>query len=279
MSSTMRHTLRLLRAGNHRQAALRLNSTDSKILTSVYKDITHNHNTVNDFVWQNLDSDDKVAIILPNVPEYPVSILGVLQAGCNIKEALNALQTSIPIILIDNDELPEGTIKFAELAEDFNIDTSCLKSVERTAKDLAILPFSSATHQAVLPAILPFFHIFGFNSLLMNQMMLGCKLVTMPYFKPELFSLVFPVVFLGKHPAVKPEHLESKNILFRQGYGLTETNGAISVGDNTDTNHSSVGFVLPSSEVKIVDDEAATKEVMTEDGWFKTGDIGKYDDN
>lgn len=44
-----------------------------------------------------------------------------------------------------------------------------------------------------------------------------------------------------------------KNILFRQGYGLTETNGAISIGRNDDTNHASVGHILASSEVKIAD--------------------------
>lgn len=45
---------------------------------------------------------------------------------------------------IDNEILP-GAIKFAELAEDFNIDTSCLKSVHRSPKDVAALPFSSGT--------------------------------------------------------------------------------------------------------------------------------------
>ncbi|XP_021201542.3 uncharacterized protein LOC110384553 [Helicoverpa armigera] len=425
---------------------------EKNILTSVYKDLPATSSTVNDFVWHNLDrwpdktatvcavtglgytyaqthkmsisfaaslrtklklqNDDKVAIVLPNIPEYPVTILGVLQAGCiasmmnpiytaeelkrqiqlikckaviaskisyaNIKKALTELKVDIPIILVDNDGLPEGTIKFSEFAQDFSIDTTCLKEVKRGPKDLAILPFSSgttgfpkavvlthssvvamnqqiidpeivaikettATNQAVLPAILPFFHIFGFNALMMNQMALGVKLVTMPYFKPELFLqtlvqhkaevlfLVPPmVVFLGKHPAVKPKHLESvygivsgaapiskqdaeaviaknKNIMFRQGYGLTETNGGISVARNVDANHASVGFVFASSEVKIADvntqealgpgqegeiwfrgpnvmssyyeNEEATKEVLTQDGWYKTGDIGRYDEN
>ena len=44
-----------------------------------------------------------------------------------------------------------------------------------------------------------------------------------------------------------------KNIIFRQGYGLTETNGGISVGNNDDANHSSVGHVFGGGEVKIAD--------------------------
>ncbi|XP_073946391.1 uncharacterized protein isoform X2 [Choristoneura fumiferana] len=432
--------------------AVRHSSSEQKILTSVYKDLPKVNYTINDFIWQNLDrwpdktatvcaltghgytyaqthrmsisfaaslrtklklkNDDKVAVILPNMPEYPCALLGVLEAGCiaslmnpaytahdlkhqlskvdckaiiasklsyaSIKEALSALKINIPIILTDNDDLPEGAIKFAEFAEDFNVNTDCLKSVKRGPNDVAILPFSSgttgfpkgvvidhksavamnmqiadpnivaikettATYQSVLPAILPFFHIFGFNALMVNQMYFGVKLVTMPYFKPDLFLqtltkfkanvlfLVPPmVVFLGKHPAVTPAHMETvhsiisgaapissddaaaivtknKNLVFRQGYGLTETNGCITIGRKDDTNHASVGHVIASSEVKIADlqthealgpgeegeiwfrspnlmrgyykDEEATKEVMTADGWFKTGDIGKYDEN
>lgn len=63
----------------------------------------------------------------------------------NIKEALNSLKINIPIILTDNDDLPEGAIKFAEFAEDFNINTDCLKAVKRGPNDVAILPFSSGT--------------------------------------------------------------------------------------------------------------------------------------
>lgn len=63
----------------------------------------------------------------------------------SIKQALTELKLDIPVILIDNEGLPEGTIKFAEFAEDFNINTDCLKSIHRSPKDLAILPFSSGT--------------------------------------------------------------------------------------------------------------------------------------
>ncbi|XP_050344121.1 uncharacterized protein LOC126769404 [Nymphalis io] len=425
--------------------------TDANILKSVYKDFELSCQTVRDFAWKNLDrwpdktltvcavtghgytyaqtykmtisfgasllnklklqNDDKVAVILPNVPEYPCVVLGILEAGgiaslmnpaytphelkhqlklieCkaivssklsypNIVQALKEIKLNIPVILIDN-EVPEGTIKFAEFAEDLNIDTNCLKRVKRSARDIAIYPFSSGTtgfpkavelthesvntmnemilvpevigveeanasFQSVTPAVLPFFHIFGFNALMLNLMARGIKLVTLPTFKPDLFLetivrhkanhlYVVPpmMVFLGKHPAVTPKYLETiegiicgaaplsshdatavlnknKNIIFRQGYGLTETCGGISVGNKTDTNHSSVGHVFASGEVKIADlntSEAlgpgqegeiwyrgknvmsgyyknveASKEVLTEDGWFKTGDIGKYDEN
>lgn len=63
----------------------------------------------------------------------------------NVKQALTEVKLDIPIILTDNDGLPEGTIKFAEFAQDFSLDTSCLKSVQRGPKDIAILPFSSGT--------------------------------------------------------------------------------------------------------------------------------------
>lgn len=63
----------------------------------------------------------------------------------NIKQALDELKVNVPIILVDNEGLPEGAIKFAELAEDFNVDIDCLKSVQRGPKDVAILPFSSGT--------------------------------------------------------------------------------------------------------------------------------------
>ncbi|XP_068629293.1 uncharacterized protein [Battus philenor] len=425
---------------------------EPNILKSVYDDVPVINSTVNQYVWQNLDrwpdktavvcaatghgytyaqthkmsislaaslrtklklkNDDVVAVVLPNVPEYPCTVLGILEAGCiasmmnpaytadeikrqvqlveckaivtsklsypNVAEAIKSLKTKPAIILIDNDELPAGTIKFAEFAEDVTVDTDCLKSVQRSKNDVAILPFSSGTtgfakgvvltHQSVismnqmiydpnilgvdeatanyqpaLPAILPFFHIFGFNAVMLNLLGRGTKLITFASFKPELFLktivqhkvehlyIVPPmVVFLGKHPAVTPDHLQSvreiisgaaplsasdamavlnknKNIGFRQGYGLTETNGGTSIGRLGDTNHAAVGHLFGSCEVKIADlqtkealgpgkegeiwfrgpnlmngyfkNDEATKEVLTEDGWYKTGDIGKYDEN
>lgn len=178
---------------------------------------------------------------------------------------------------------------------------------------------------------------------MINLMGRGAKLVTLATFKPDIFAEIIAkhkanhmyvvppmVTFLGKHPSVTPEHLESvrgiicgaapvsstdaeilltknKNIIFRQGYGLTETSGGISVANNTDRDHhDSVGHVFAGGEVKIADletqealgpgkegeiwfrgrnvmkgyykNEKATKETMTEDGWLKTGDIGKYDE-
>ena len=84
------------------------------------------------------------------------------------------------------------------------------------------------------------------------------------------------------------------NIL--EGYGLTETTAASSLNVRSAQKIGSVGRPIPSTRIKIASDgevlvkgavvmkgywqnDAATKECMTEDGYFKTGDLGTIDDD
>ncbi|XP_050666781.1 uncharacterized protein LOC126966676 isoform X2 [Leptidea sinapis] len=119
--------------------------------------------------------------MLPNVPDYPLVAMGILEAGAvittfnpiytahevqrqlvmsaakliitlpeivgTIKAALQLAKVNIPIIVIktNGDSIPEGTIAFNELSEDANVDKSCLKEVRRTGKDVCFLPYSSGT--------------------------------------------------------------------------------------------------------------------------------------
>lgn len=84
-----------------------------------------------------------------------------------------------------------------------------------------------------------------------------------------------------------------------QGYGLTETSPVVGIGTNKYHKIGSIGKTVPSVQAKIIDEnsegigellvkgpnimlgyfenEEATKEVM-QDGWFKTGDLAKIDD-
>jgi long-chain acyl-CoA synthetase len=85
-------------------------------------------------------------------------------------------------------------------------------------------------------------------------------------------------------------------ISIMQGYGLTETSPVISSNNPIDVRLGSVGKPIANVKVRIAADgeietsgpgvmlgyynkEEATRDAFTEDGWFKTGDIGAIDED
>lgn len=81
-----------------------------------------------------------------------------------------------------------------------------------------------------------------------------------------------------------------------EGYGLTETSPVLSRNTFDAYRTGTVGALIPNIEARIAPDgeievrgtsifagywqkDEATKKEFTEDGWFKTGDIGKIEDN
>ncbi len=90
------------------------------------------------------------------------------------------------------------------------------------------------------------------------------------------------------------EFFHAAGILILEGYGLSETTAAINCNSMKNYRFGTVGQVAQGAEEKIAPDgeilvrgplvfqgyykdPEATRQVLTEDGWFKTGDIGEFD--
>jgi long-chain acyl-CoA synthetase len=90
------------------------------------------------------------------------------------------------------------------------------------------------------------------------------------------------------------EFFDGAGIVILEGYGLTETSAAAYVGRPYAYELGTVGWALPGTETKIAEDGEVllrgpgimagyhnqpelTAEVLSDDGWFATGDIGEID--
>jgi long-chain acyl-CoA synthetase len=89
------------------------------------------------------------------------------------------------------------------------------------------------------------------------------------------------------------EQFWAAGMLIIEGYGLTETSPTLTMNRREAFRFDSVGRPFPSVQVKLAEDgeilakgptvfggyhkdAAATREAFTEDGWFKTGDVGRF---
>jgi len=248
----------------------------------------------------------------------------------NVKQACDIYGNIEKIIVLGMEDTPSDCVSFVEMliADDgslYDQDRSC-----DPHKEICALPFSSGTtgppkgvclshynlvanaaqashpdvaytikhssqtgDQEVTVAVLPFFHIFAMETIMIYGLRYGCKIVTLPKFEPETYikalvtykptilHLVPPVMsFLAKSPTVKSDHLasvkyvnggaapfgptliesfmdkaEPQGVKYLEGYGMTEASPVALMQPREGAIVGSCGYPLPNTLAKIVDME------------------------
>ncbi|XP_046735771.1 4-coumarate--CoA ligase 1-like [Diprion similis] len=301
-----------------------------------------------------------------------------------LKAARDSLPSKSPFIVIDDATLPvpSGSIPFKDLI-DKGKSLPPVSNHPWNIDDVVVLPYSSGTtglskgvmlshrnlvanmeqvkastehgvwnettetYQEIVPLLLPTFHIYGMNAVMLPNLRLGVQLITLPKFTPQGFVDVFEknkvtcfflvpplLLFLATAPMVTKKHIESihamtsgaapiagsdverfyqkfdidqSKLKFIQGYGLTETSPVTFLQTLKSKKYASIGNPVCDTEARLIDlstnedivtpgktgelwvrgdhvmkgyynNEEATKNTLTPDGWLKTGDIAYFDE-
>ncbi|XP_018051119.1 PREDICTED: 4-coumarate--CoA ligase 1-like isoform X2 [Atta colombica] len=325
----------LRRASTSKQTRIVTGSNNEKIIMSSCGDVSYPETLIHEFVWNNSEN-------YPNHIALECGINGKKYTFAQAKDATSYIGRSLR-----NMGLKTGDV-VALVAPNFP-DTilSCLGISSGGFIVTTINPmYTAGTFQDVIPAVLPFFHIYGMNALMFPRLSFGAKIITIPKFVPETFIDILDknkvtalfcvppiILFLTASPLVKKHHFHHVHLIlcgaaplaemdvnrfyekynidsqiceFRQGYGLTETSPVNFIG--TGRKYSSIGQNIASCQVRLVDvmtkkdistsgqtgelwikgphvmkgylnDEDATKNTLTQDGWLKTGDIAYFDED
>ncbi|KRF80638.1 uncharacterized protein Dvir_GJ16795, isoform B [Drosophila virilis] len=149
-------------------------------------------------------------------------LVGSAQGYETLREACQLSGKQLPIAVVRStagEALPAGAIDFFEVMSTENVRYDELRiAKDASPEDMVFLPFSSGTtglpkgvvlshnnissnceqvqdalpidslqFQDTLPAVLPFFHIYGLTVVMLSKLGQGSRLATMPAFKPDDF--------------------------------------------------------------------------------------------
>jgi len=246
----------------------------------------------------------------------------------NLKQSCDIYDKIEKIIVLGMEDTPPDCKSFLEM---LIYDDGSLYDEDRNCdphKDIAVLPYSSGTTgppkgvclshynlvancqqvthpdvgsvksvvetggpQEVTVAVLPFFHIYAMETIMVMGLRLGVKIVTLPKFEPEqyikalvtykptLLALVPPLVsFLATNPMVKAAHLSSVRFIvggaapfgpalienfmekvapskmtFNEGFGMTESSPITHFQPKEGALLGGCGYPLPNTIAKIID--------------------------